>query len=63
MPPEFGPDLDLVPAQAEGALQALNAGDGERHDALIAGEARRLRDLGSTTIALAQVSMERATGL
>lgn len=60
MPAEFGPDLDLVPTLAEGALQALNAGDGERHDALIAGEARRLRDQGCTTIALAQFSMARA---
>ena len=60
MPPEFGPDVDLVLALARGALEALGAGDGARHDTLIATEARRLREQGCTTIALAQFSMARA---
>ncbi|MDH1335288.1 aspartate/glutamate racemase family protein [Comamonas thiooxydans] len=60
MPPEFGPDADLVLALAEGALQAMNAGDLARHDALIAAQAARLRDEGCTRIALAQFSMARA---
>ncbi len=60
MPPEFGPDIALDTALAEGALDALNAGDGARHDALIAEQAAWLRDKGCTRIALAQFSMARA---
>ena len=60
MPPEFGAGVELVPALAEGALQALNDGDGARHDALIAAQAQRLREQGCTRIALAQFSMARA---
>jgi aspartate/glutamate racemase len=41
-------------------LQAMNAGDLARHDALIAAQAARLRDEGCTRIALAQFSMARA---
>lgn len=63
MPPEFGLDADLVLTLAEGALQALNEGDLARHDALIAAQARRLRDQGCTRIALAQFSMARARAL
>ncbi len=63
MPPEFGPDADLVPTLAEGALQALNEGDLARHDALIAAQARRLKDEGCARIALAQFSMARARAL
>lgn len=60
MPPEFPPGVVLEPALAEGALEALNAGDGERHDALVAAQARALRARGCTRIALAQFSMARA---
>ena len=60
MPPEFGPGVDLVTALADGALDALNRGEGERHDALIADAALRLREQGCTRIALAQFSMARA---
>lgn len=60
MPPEFGPGVDLVTGLADGALDALNRGDGERHDALIADAALRLRKQGCTRIALAQFSMARA---
>jgi len=60
MPPEFGAETELVLALADGALEALNAGDADRHDALIAQQARQLRDDGCTHIALAQFSMARA---
>jgi len=60
MPPEFPTGIELEPALAEGALDALNAGDTERHDALIAAQAVALRERGCTRIALAQFSMARA---
>ena len=60
LPPEFGPGVDLRPAFAAGALQALEAGDMDRHDALIAEQALALRDAGCMRIALAQFSMARA---
>jgi aspartate/glutamate racemase len=60
MPPEFPSGIALVPALAEGALEALNAGDGERHDVSIARQAEALRAQGCGHIALAQFSMARA---
>ena len=60
MPPEFPSGIALEPALAEGALDALNAGDTQRHDALIAAQAVALRNRGCTRIALAQFSMARA---
>ncbi|AGU50805.1 putative Asp/Glu/hydantoin racemase [Variovorax paradoxus B4] len=60
MPPEFPPGIALEPVLAEGALDALNAGDTQRHDALIAAQAVALRERGCTRIALAQFSMARA---
>ncbi|MDM0002901.1 aspartate/glutamate racemase family protein [Variovorax sp. J22P240] len=60
MPPEFPPSVELELALAEGALDALNAGDAQRHDELIVAQARSLRDRGCTRIALAQFSMARA---
>jgi Asp/Glu/hydantoin racemase len=60
MPREFPAGVELALALAEGALDALNAGDAARHDALIAKEASTLRDKGCTRIALAQFSMARA---
>jgi aspartate/glutamate racemase len=60
MPPEFPPGIELEPVLAEGALDALNAGDTVRHDALIAAQAAVLRERGCTRIALAQFSMARA---
>jgi aspartate/glutamate racemase len=59
MPPEFPQDMTLELALAEGALDALNAGDVQRHDALIAAQAVALREHGCTRIALAQFSMAR----
>jgi len=60
MPPEFPQGMALETARAEGALDALNAGDVQRHDALIAAQAAALRERGCTRIALAQFSMARA---
>jgi len=60
MPPEFPAGVELELALAEGALDALNAGDAARHDALVAAQAIALRDQGCTRIALAQFSMARA---
>ena len=60
MPPEFPSQVRLMTGLAEGALEALNAGDAQRHDTLIAAEALALREKGCTRIALAQFSMARA---
>ncbi len=63
MPPEFPKQVVLDTALAEGALAALNAGDGELHDKLIAQAATELAAIGCRVIALAQFSMVRAAGL
>lgn len=63
MPREFPQPERLVPAWAEGALAALNAGDTQSHDKLIAQSALALRDQGCTRIALSQFSMARARDL
>lgn len=60
MPAEFPRGTLLELALAEGALDALNAGDTQRHDALIAEQAAALRERGCTRLALAQFSMARA---
>ena len=60
MPAEFPDHVALDLALAAGALEALNEGDGARHDQLIAAQAARLRERGCTRIALAQFSMARA---
>jgi len=60
MPAEFPAHVALDLALAAGALEALNEGDGARHDQLIAAQAARLRERGCTRIALAQFSMARA---
>ncbi|RZL94584.1 MAG: arylsulfatase [Variovorax sp.] len=60
MPPEFPAGVELELALAEGALDALNGGDTQRHDDIVAAQARSLRDKGCTRIALAQFSMARA---
>jgi aspartate/glutamate racemase len=60
LPAEFPAAVEIEPALAEGALEALNAGDALRHDDLVAAQARRLGGRGCTRIALAQFSMARA---
>ena len=61
MPSEFtaiAPASEIVPQLAEGALAALNAGDGPRHDELAAQAAAHLQHC--SVIALAQFSLARA---
>ena len=60
MPAEFPPGTTLVTALAEGALAALNAGDGATHDTLVAAQAKALAARGCSRIALAQFSLARA---
>lgn len=60
MPPEFPDGIVLETALAEGALDALNRGDGATHYALIAEQALALKARGCERIALAQFSMARA---
>jgi Asp/Glu/hydantoin racemase len=57
MPAEFPHDAQLHVALADGALQALNAGDAAAHNELVAQAALRLRGDGCDAIALAQFSM------
>jgi len=60
MPAEFPVGTDLKTALADGALDALNLGDTERHDALVVEAAEALALQGCHVIALAQFSMARA---
>ncbi|MDD3785822.1 MAG: aspartate/glutamate racemase family protein [Hydrogenophaga sp.] len=62
MPPEFPPGVQLHMALADGAMQALDRGDGADHDARVVAMARRLQAQGCHVIALAQFSMARAAG-
>ena len=63
MPPEFPPGTPLQLALAEGAMAALNAGNGDLHDGLVTAQARHLQREGCEVIALAQFSMARARSL
>ena len=60
MPPEFPAGIELVPALAVGAMDALNRGDTATHDRLVVEQAKALAARGCTRIALAQFSMARA---
>lgn len=62
MPPEFPPHVHLVTALAEGAMDALDRGDGAGHDRRVVQAARQLQAQGCRAIALAQFSMARAAG-
>jgi aspartate/glutamate racemase len=63
MPREFPAAVDLSTALAQGALNALNAGNPIEHDTLIADAAQVLAAQGCSAIALAQFSMVRAAAL
>ena len=58
MPPEFPPQIDLVPQLVDGALAALDRGDTAEHDRRIVAAATALKDCD--VIALAQFSMAHA---
>ena len=60
MPAEFPASVTVVPVLAEGALDALNRGDGAEHDRLAAEAARRAADDGCDAVALAHFSLGRA---
>ncbi|MDF0580050.1 aspartate/glutamate racemase family protein [Bradyrhizobium yuanmingense] len=55
MPPEFPASVEVVPKLAEGALTALDRGDRDTHDRLIAEASKDLRNCD--VIALAQFSI------
>jgi aspartate/glutamate racemase len=63
MPPEFPDGTALETQLADGALAALDMGDLDRHDQLVADAAWRLANQGCRVIALAQFSMARAAPL
>lgn len=63
MPDEFSPQTVLDTQLVEAALDALNQGQGERHDALVLDAAQQLIARGAEVIALAQFSMARAAVL
>jgi Asp/Glu/hydantoin racemase len=60
MPPEFPAGVQLERILAEGALAALDEGDAQRHDALVAQAAREAAQRGCGVIALVQFSMAQA---
>lgn len=57
---EFPEGTDLRTGLAEGAMEALNAGEGATHDERVVEVALRLKAQGCDVIALAQFSMARA---
>lgn len=63
MPVEFPAGAELACELVEDAMAALDAGDTERHDAIVASAAERLVNQGCAVIALAQFSMARARKL
>lgn len=60
MPAEFPADVPLLGALADGALPALDRGDGAAHDRAAAQAAQALQAQGCSVIALAQFSLARA---
>jgi hypothetical protein len=68
MPREFPQEVTVITKWAEGALAALDRGDGEAHDALAARAAETLADcdlivLAQFSLARAAASVARSTGL
>ena len=60
LPAEFPAGTDLRTLLADGAMEALAAGEGSVHDTRVVEAARRLQEQGCGVIALAQFSMARA---
>lgn len=60
LPANFLEMADVRTALADGALEALQAGDVARHDDLVVASARRLASQGCSVIALAQFSTARS---
>lgn len=60
MPVEFPRHVRLECELVEDAMRALDCGELDEHDALVASAALRLRERGARVIALAQFSMARA---
>jgi aspartate/glutamate racemase len=60
LPAEFPAGTDLRTVLADGAMEALTAGEGAVHDTRVVEAARRLQEQGCGVIALAQFSMARA---
>ncbi|WP_210542643.1 aspartate/glutamate racemase family protein [Rhodoferax sp. PAMC 29310] len=60
MPSEFPAGVAVISDMAEGAMEALNRGQTERHDEIVTASALRLIAQGCDVIALAQFSMARA---
>lgn len=60
MPAEFPTKVSVIPVLADGALEALDRGDGALHDRLVAQAAQRAVAQGCKVIALAQFSLARA---
>ena len=60
MLPEFPPSLTVTPTLIQGALAALDAGDGATHDRLVLEAASALPDCD--VVALAQFSMSHLAG-
>jgi aspartate/glutamate racemase len=56
---EAGAEVEIIEEVAEGAYDALLAGDAERHDELLLATVSRLEARGVSVVVLAQVSMAR----
>jgi aspartate/glutamate racemase len=56
---EAGAEVEIIEEVAEGAYDALLAGDAERHDELLLDAVSRLEARGVSVVVLAQVSMAR----
>lgn len=60
LPAEFPSGVEILPALAEGALEALARGDSAAHDAAALAAARRVAAAGVEAIVLSQFSLARA---
>ena len=60
MPAEFPNDVEIVPVMVEGAMAALDRGDGDAHDRLAAEAVARAVTMPVDAVALSQFSLARA---